>query len=122
MKDRNFSVEVAMDKHKLHDEIARVAYSLYERRGRLGGYAEQDWLEAEKIVMARYQESGKKEVNLSEPERKKPAKQKEEAPAKKTASKKKPASRKKEYTEAGFGLSSGCFDFQHPCFVVNWFL
>ncbi len=88
-----------MDKASLRDEIARVAYSLYERRGRSGGNAERDWLEAEKIVMARYRESGKKEVSSPEPRGKKMTAQKqgeEKAPAKKAALKKKPAVRKKE--------------------------
>ena len=38
----------------LRDEIARVAYELYEKRGRGEGCHFDDWLEAEKIVMARY--------------------------------------------------------------------
>ena len=37
---------------KLHDEIARVAYSLYEKRGKAEGLHVSDWLEAERIVMA----------------------------------------------------------------------
>lgn len=88
-----------MEKYRLHDEIARVAYSLYEKRGRVGGYAEQDWLEAEKIVMARYQQSGKKEAIPSVPIRKKSAARKqgeEKAPTKKPVSKRKPSSGKKE--------------------------
>ena len=31
----------------LHDEIARLAYALWEARGGGDGFAEQDWLEAE---------------------------------------------------------------------------
>lgn len=42
----------------LHDEIAKVAYELYEKSGKIGRDLE-NWLEAEKIVMARY---GKKEL------------------------------------------------------------
>jgi hypothetical protein len=40
-----------MDK-ALHDRIARVAYDLFERRGRRSGCEKEDWLEAEKIVRA----------------------------------------------------------------------
>ncbi|MCL5023241.1 MAG: DUF2934 domain-containing protein [Nitrospirae bacterium] len=39
---------------KLHDEIAKVAYELYEKKGRLEGRHHEDWMEAENIVKARY--------------------------------------------------------------------
>ncbi len=42
-----------MDKKK-RDEIARVAYSLYEKRGYAPGNNFEDWLEAEKIVQQKY--------------------------------------------------------------------
>lgn len=35
------------------EEIARVAYQLYEQRGRTPGHDREDWLEAERIVRAR---------------------------------------------------------------------
>ena len=31
-------------------DIARVAYELYERRGRIDGHALEDWVEAERMV------------------------------------------------------------------------
>ena len=34
-------------------EIARVAYQLYERRGRIEGHDFDDWLRAEEIVRQR---------------------------------------------------------------------
>lgn len=37
-----------------YDEIAKVAYELYEKSGRIEGRDLDNWLEAEKIVMARY--------------------------------------------------------------------
>jgi topoisomerase IA-like protein len=40
-------------REKLLDEIACLAYGLYEQRGRTHGYALEDWLEAERIVMER---------------------------------------------------------------------
>ena len=40
-------------KKNLHDEIAKVAYTLFENSGRLYGYDLENWLEAEKIVMER---------------------------------------------------------------------
>ena len=40
--------------NRWHDEICRVAYELYEKRGREDGLHLDDWAEAEKIVMARH--------------------------------------------------------------------
>jgi len=37
----------------LHEEIKKVAYELYEKSGRRGGREIENWLAAEKIVMAR---------------------------------------------------------------------
>ena len=34
-------------------EVARVAYELFERRGRVDGYDQDDWLEAERLVKQR---------------------------------------------------------------------
>ena len=36
----------------LHEEIAGVAYELYESRGRVHGWDLNDWLQAESIVLA----------------------------------------------------------------------
>lgn|GEM_PF-506040 len=38
----------------LYDEIAMVAYELYEKSGYVEGRALDNWLEAERIVMARH--------------------------------------------------------------------
>lgn len=38
----------------LHEEIKKVAYELYEKSGRIGGRETENWLAAEKIVMARH--------------------------------------------------------------------
>lgn len=38
----------------LHDEISKVAYDLYLRRGCVHGHDLDDWLEAERIVLARH--------------------------------------------------------------------
>ncbi len=76
-----------MEKKHLHDAIARVAYSLYEKRGRIHGCQEEDWVEAEKIVMAQYAKGSKDEGDPSKGVKKKasPAAPKKEAkPASKT--------------------------------------
>ncbi len=38
----------------LHDEITMVAYELYEKSGYIEGRALDNWLEAERIVIARH--------------------------------------------------------------------
>lgn len=62
----------------LHEEIRKVAYELYEKNGRRGGRELENWLEAEKIVMARHahkEKSGKVETSTATHEvRKSPVK------------------------------------------------
>ena len=43
---------------KLYEEIARVAFELYEKRGKADGFHLSDWLEAERIVMTRHEKKG----------------------------------------------------------------
>jgi Protein of unknown function (DUF2934) len=50
-----------MMEKNLHDEIAKVAHDLYERRGWVQGHELQDWLDAERIVMARHEKGTVKE-------------------------------------------------------------
>jgi len=38
----------------LHDEIAAVAYELFETRGCVHGHDLDDWLDAERIVLGRH--------------------------------------------------------------------
>jgi hypothetical protein len=38
-----------------HDEIAEVAFSLYESRGRRDGHHVEDWLHAEEELQRRYE-------------------------------------------------------------------
>ena len=42
-------------KKGIHDEIARVAHELHEKRGRIPGNELADWLEAEKIVTEKHE-------------------------------------------------------------------
>lgn len=46
-------------KKGLHDEIARVAYELYKKRGMAHGHDLKDWLEAEKIAMEKHERHAK---------------------------------------------------------------
>ena len=43
-----------MNKEKFLEEIAKVAYEMFEKRGRNDGHAMDDWLEAERIVLNRH--------------------------------------------------------------------
>jgi len=47
---------------KLYDEIARIAYDLYEKNGRVDGHELDNWLEAERIVMSLHAEEKKLET------------------------------------------------------------
>lgn len=37
-----------------HDEIAKMAYELYEKSGRIDGRDRENWVEAERMVKARH--------------------------------------------------------------------
>jgi len=45
----------------LHDEIAKLAHDFHVKRGLDHGHDKQDWLEAERIVLARYEKGTEKE-------------------------------------------------------------
>lgn len=44
---------IAVARELSHEEIARLAYSLWEARGRQGGNPEDDWLQAEQQLRER---------------------------------------------------------------------
>jgi len=75
-----------------YDEIAKVAYELYERDGRIHGRDLDHWLEAEMIVLSTYEEQkpivlpGKKKIVKAKQKKKKVTKK---APPKATSRKKK---------------------------------
>jgi len=58
---------------KWHDEIARIARELYEKSGKMEGRDLYNWLEAERIVMARYREQEMHESESSSLAKKKKA-------------------------------------------------
>jgi len=55
---------------KLQEEIAEVAYELYEKSGCINGRDSDNWLEAERIVLLRYS-SQDRPVKKSVPKEKK---------------------------------------------------
>jgi hypothetical protein len=42
----------SLTQEQLNEKIAKKAYELYVNRGRISGFAEKDWLQAQKIVLA----------------------------------------------------------------------
>lgn len=81
-----------------NEEVARVAYELYEKRGKGHGCHVDDWLEAEKIVMARHAKKGEGEVKPAKVGRVKTAarilKEEKTKPAAKATSRKKAPAKK----------------------------
>lgn len=69
---------------ELSNEIVKVAQELYEKSGRVEGRDLDNWLKAEKIVMARYREQEKTEA-------KKPTSKKRASTTKKAVAKAKKA-------------------------------
>ncbi len=51
----------------LYGEIAKVAYGLHEKRGWKHGHDLQDWLEAERIVLTRYEKGSEKVKSKKSP-------------------------------------------------------
>ncbi len=90
--------------NKLHEEIARVAYELYEKRGRGEGSHFDDWLEAEKIVLAARTKGQQKEAKpagvvtkraaVRKPAGKDAAAEEKAAPRKRTTTRKATATKK----------------------------
>lgn len=51
----------------LHEEIARIAYELYEKSGYLNGRDAENWLDAERIVLTRHASQDIEEPEGEEP-------------------------------------------------------
>ena len=51
-------------KKNVCDEIAKVAYELFENSGRMYGYELENWLVAEKIVMERHAREIEQDANV----------------------------------------------------------
>ncbi len=64
----------------LQEEIAKVAYELYEKRGRSPGCHLDDWLEAERIVRARHAGTAKMAMKPRKAEKQKMLEGKEAVP------------------------------------------
>ena len=89
---------------KVYDEVAQVAYELFEKRGRIHGYSHADWLEAERIVLERHAKEideeadsirAAKKVKAAEKTEAKPAKAVKKTPEKASETKTRKPSVKK---------------------------
>ena len=57
-----------MDELKdFYDEVAKVAYELYGKRGRIHGQDMEDWFKAEMIVRKRYDKRIEQEAGIVKP-------------------------------------------------------
>lgn len=73
----------------LHEEIAKLAYEIFEREGRVHGRDLDHWLQAERIVMARYESHQMIEIKEEEPKAEKKKKKTKAKPEEKKGEKKK---------------------------------
>ncbi len=62
-KRKSIDLGTVVTERDLNEEIAKVAYDLYIRRGKTHGSDIDDWVKAEKIVMARYAKLKEDEID-----------------------------------------------------------
>ena len=55
------------DLQNFYDDVARVAYDLFEKRGKVHGYDMEDWFNAEMIVKKRFEKEADCEVEAVKP-------------------------------------------------------
>jgi hypothetical protein len=60
---KHFDPQVLTERD-LSEEIAKVAYDLYKKRGMGDGYDFDDWVKAERIVLEEYGKLKRKEIDL----------------------------------------------------------
>jgi len=63
-KSRGIGLGDVAKQRDLNEEIAKVAYDLYEKRGKGNGNDLDDWVRAEKIVTERYAKLKKDEIDI----------------------------------------------------------
>lgn len=54
-------------KKSIHNEIAKIAYELYEKEGSVNGNDLKDWFEAENIVMGKHEKHARETEKRVEP-------------------------------------------------------
>ena len=63
-KTKGVALGDVVKQRDLNEEIAKVAYDLYEKRGKSNGNDLDDWVKAEKIVAERYARLRKGEIDM----------------------------------------------------------
>jgi hypothetical protein len=63
-KTKGIGLGDVVKQRDLNEEIAKVAYGLYEKRGKDNGNDLDDWVRAEKIVTERYAKLKKDEIDV----------------------------------------------------------
>jgi len=63
-KTKGVALGEVVKQRDLNEEIAKVAYDLYEKRGRGNGNDLDDWVKAEEIVMDRYARLKREEIDV----------------------------------------------------------
>ncbi len=63
-KTKGMDLGDVVKQRDLNEEIAKVAYDLYEKRGKTQGNDLDDWVRAEKIVTERYAKLKKDEIDV----------------------------------------------------------
>jgi hypothetical protein len=74
-------------KKNIYDEIAKVAYELFENSGRMYGYELENWLAAEKIVIETHAREIEQDANVIGSKKEKKASGKTKAKTLKTSKK-----------------------------------
>jgi len=55
---KTISKRKPLTQKQIDEKIAQKAYELYENRGRVDGFAQEDWAQARKIVLAKLDAEG----------------------------------------------------------------
>lgn len=62
IRRRKNATQATISEQELRERIAQKAYELYEKRGRTDGCDVEDWLEAERLVLAQLEEQRRSRI------------------------------------------------------------
>ena len=58
------AAELAVSEQELRERIAQRAYDFYQNRGETHGRDVEDWLEAERLVLAQFEEDRRSKIKM----------------------------------------------------------
>jgi hypothetical protein len=61
---KHYDLQDLVTERDLNEEIAKIAYELYKKRETGDGSEFDDWLKAEKVVLERYENLKKNEIDV----------------------------------------------------------